>query len=858
MSHIQQSQMITTREERTRVMNLTEKKDMKSKVYNHIMSILNESNISKKSVKQKSYRFRKLTAFSIERRSQQRELSTENLKIIEEWFNVSNIIIEFMIKTSNQKKRVKRLFYTWRDCFVMKMTNIKITDLMKHSIVLKSKFKSAKDKILRYISKKREFANQIFSQMKEADIITRMNSDWDARTKFSSKKKRSDQLKMIHNYISLNDCTVKMQYSVHKIEKVINILMKLKFKIFFFTNAIWEYWTIITKKENVYKTEFVSSHEQWVYLRMSMRLTESSHTYAQFTNLVFESLSIIKEFKTQEIIIEDHEDATFASFVNDHSETETTYEALFKFLHEHYFFRAVFELIYLSSKKIIAFIEELNMIDFIEESNELRSSIKHRIKIMKWLIFINRVELNDFLWLTSFLRQFISERANHVLIMKKAYMIQIFAKSTRVKSKAKVKECDEDLIKISKKKKIKSDVTTIRRQWVERLNEKFIWDASQQASFDHVKKSITENAMTAAIHESQYHLTTNASKRVTEACLFQLFEELSDTVMTSQLKNKFKIIMFMSFRLNDVEIRYSNIERECLTIVNALAEVRWLIVNSKWKIICYIDHHVLNFIMTKKSNEYERIAISQDKLSEYDIKIIHRLVSNSMIDIAIELSRLSTKLTTKYRTVDQERSHFMKKDEDNEENDESDWIERTIRKREEAITETIMSKDWIRTTHEKHLEAEFEAEEWKKYDWCSLFKNMIAYLRHELKEIEKLSRQERKIVINQSFKYILASEKSLLMYHEKNDRKSSCLTKDQIDSILEYLHDEHEHYSHVIILNRMKDETYWSIKTQDVIVWCKSCSVCQLNANKHLTTAIRHVLIFELMSMIKLNFLSSS
>lgn len=43
---------------------------------------------------------------------------------------------------------------------------------------------------------------------------------------------------MIHNYISLNDCTVKMQYSVHKIEKVINILMKLKFKIFFFTNAI--------------------------------------------------------------------------------------------------------------------------------------------------------------------------------------------------------------------------------------------------------------------------------------------------------------------------------------------------------------------------------------------------------------------------------------------------------------------------------------------------------------------------------------------------------------------------------------------------------------------------------------------
>jgi hypothetical protein len=543
-----------------------------------------------------------------------------------------------MIKTSKQKKKIKRLFYTWRDCFAMKMIDIKITNLIKHSIVLKSKFKSMKSKISKYTSKKREFANQIFSQMKEAKIITRMNSDWKARTKFSSKKKESNQLRMIHNYISLNDCIVKMQYSVHRIKKVIDILMKFKFKIFFSTNAIWEYWAMIIKKKNVYKTEFVSSHEQWAYLKMSMRFTESLHTYAQFMNLMFESLSVIKEFMTQEIIIENHEETTFASFVNDHSQAEVTFEALFKFLHEHYFFRTTFEFIYLSSKKIIAFTEELNMIDFIDEFNELRSFFKHRVKIMKWLILINRVELNDFFWFTSFLRQFIFERANHVLIMKKAYMIQMLAKSARVKSKAKVKKCDRNLIKISKKKKIKSEIITIRRQWMKRLNEKIIWDSAQQASFDHVKKSITKNAMTTAVHELQYHLTTNASKRVTEACLFQLLEKSFDIIMTSQLKNKFKIIMFMSFRLNDVEIRYSNIERKCLIIVNVLIEVRWLIVNSKWKIICYIDHHALNSIMTKESSEYERITTWQNKLNEYDIKIVHRSITNSMIDIIDELN----------------------------------------------------------------------------------------------------------------------------------------------------------------------------------------------------------------------------
>jgi hypothetical protein len=415
---------------------------------------------------------------------------------------------------------------------------------------------------------------------------------------------------------------------------------------------------------------------------MNMRFTESSHIYAQFTNLMFESLSVIKEFLAQEIIIEDHENATFASFVNDHSKTKKTFEALFKFLHERYFSRTTFEFVYLSSKKIVTFIEKLNIIDFTNEFKKLRSFIKHRIKIMKWFILINWIELNNFLWFISFLKQFISERANHVLIMKEIYMIQTLVKSTRVKSKMKVKECDENLTKASKKKRIKSEeIITVRRQWVKRFNEEFVWNSSQQISFDHVKKSITNNAMIATVHELQYHLTTNASKKITKACLFQLLEKSSNIIMTSQLKNKFKIIMFMSFRLNDVETWYSNIERKCLIIMNALAKIRWLIVNNKWKIICYIDHHVLNSIMTKKSNEYERIIIWQDRLDEYDIKIIHQSITNSMIDIIDELNRLSMKFTTKYRIINHEKSHFIKEDNDEEKNDNNDSIKRTIQKK---------------------------------------------------------------------------------------------------------------------------------------------------------------------------------
>jgi hypothetical protein len=100
----------------------------------------------------------------------------------------------------------------------MKMLNIKITNLIKHFIELKSKSRLVKKKILRYTSKKREFVNEIFLQMKKTEIITRIFSDWEARTKFSSKKKKSNQLRIIHNYISLNDCTIKMQYLVHHLQ----------------------------------------------------------------------------------------------------------------------------------------------------------------------------------------------------------------------------------------------------------------------------------------------------------------------------------------------------------------------------------------------------------------------------------------------------------------------------------------------------------------------------------------------------------------------------------------------------------------------------------------------------------------
>ena len=54
--------------------------------------------------------------------------------------------------------------YTWRDCFVKSMREVKPTDLIEHSIDLTSDAKPVYASITRYTPKEKEFAARIFSE----------------------------------------------------------------------------------------------------------------------------------------------------------------------------------------------------------------------------------------------------------------------------------------------------------------------------------------------------------------------------------------------------------------------------------------------------------------------------------------------------------------------------------------------------------------------------------------------------------------------------------------------------------------------------------------------------------------------
>ena len=137
--------------------------------------------------------------------------------------------------------------YIWKDCYAISVKNIKIINFIDHLINFKANVRFVRDTLFKYIQKKKKFANKIFSELENANIIIKRNNEWKARIKFSSKKKRSKLFKVIHNFIFVNRFIIKLTYFMHHLEKIIVILIKSEYFVYFCSNVANDYWTIPIK-----------------------------------------------------------------------------------------------------------------------------------------------------------------------------------------------------------------------------------------------------------------------------------------------------------------------------------------------------------------------------------------------------------------------------------------------------------------------------------------------------------------------------------------------------------------------------------------------------------------------------------
>ena len=369
-----------------------------------------------------------------------------------------------MIDTTKRLTFVKRLMYIWRNCFANNIKNVKTTNIIEHFIDFKSNVRLIRNNLFKYISTKRKFANWFFLELKDAKIIIKKNNSWKVKSKFSFKKKKSTLLRIMYNFISINKYIIKFVYFMHHFEKILVIFIQSKYKVFFFSNATNEYWTISMKTTNENKIDFLTFNEQWIYLRISQKLKKASHIYVQFSNIIFDSLfsndeNIIRMMN----LIENHENHFFSVFVNNHDAFNVIYETLFTFLHTCYFSRCAFDSIYLFESKTHLFANNLKVLKFQEDASNFRSSIKHKNKIVQWSMFKNRAKLNVFLWLIFFLRIFISNKAKHVIIMKKIYLTQIIDEfKSKLNHDEKFEKCEQNFIKTIRARKLKK--TNIRQK----------------------------------------------------------------------------------------------------------------------------------------------------------------------------------------------------------------------------------------------------------------------------------------------------------------------------------------------------------------------------------------------------------
>ena len=222
-----------------------------------------------------------------------------------------------------------------------------------------------------------------------------------------------------------------------------------------------------------------------------------------------------------------------------------------------------------------------------------------------------------------------------VIEIKKAYLKQVIDEpKPRLTHDTEVEECDQDLTRADRKPRTKKP--TIRRKWIEK--DTFDWGPAQQEAFDKVKQAIYTNAMAGADPNLQYHLATDASMSALGGCLFQIRDAPPGTEATPTIALNERIIMFLSYRLNNTETRYSNSERECLAIVKSLAEVRWLIIGNKYPVIIYTDHEALKPIFATGQTEKGRVATWLDRLGEFDTKVVHRPSRDQHIGLADGLS----------------------------------------------------------------------------------------------------------------------------------------------------------------------------------------------------------------------------
>lgn len=536
-----------------------------------------------------------------------REFDTETAEgIVRKWFATSRVTIGEGACGDIQRERAMRLLYTWRDIFEDDLSKVPVCDLVQHYIPTYPGSRPHKASNPIFTLEEVKWMKENLPKMVKAGITTHSDSPWSSRPKFVPKSKGG--LRMVHVFCPLNKATIKSNYPMRRIEPIIQSLMQWRWTVFWQADATVGYWGIRLAPQHAYKTAFNTPIGQFCYLRMGMGLSGAPHTYSRMKDILAGAIPSPHE---ESAISGTSELGAYEYFQDDDYGGNPTFEAQVEFLMHHYFPRVCWAGLMLSPPKCLFFMKELKLLGFAGSGEGgLRPSLDKIGAIRDFPRPESAEEVERFVNMTGYLRQWIPGRAEHAKALKSAIMwmgVGAGKKGVGVK-----------------------------------------WQEQHEESFVLVKQAVEKNVIWGGDPELQYHLATDASAHALGGVLFQLVELPVGTMAQPKYRSNERIIMFISKSFAPAETRYHTTEREALAVVRCLEEVRWLVVGSPHPVKLYTDHQALVSIL-KGDDARGRLVRWQFQLAEYNLEIHH--VPGVQNVLADGMSRMTTRRNRKEREV---------------------------------------------------------------------------------------------------------------------------------------------------------------------------------------------------------------
>lgn len=97
-----------------------------------------------------------------------------------------------------------------------------------------------------------------------------------------------------------------------------------------------------------------------------------------------------------------------------------------------------------------------------------------------------------------------------------------------------------------------------------------------------------------------------------------------------------------------------------------------------------------------------------------------------------------------------------------------------------------------------------------------------------------------------------------LLFKENDGRWAFCIKEDEVDSVLEWLHDVHGHFATPTTIKKAMGRVYWPTRSKDIAEFCRSCKNCQMMGPLRRNSRLPHpILQVQPMDMFGNGFLGS-